>query len=133
MIGISDTNISSLDCCAQVLGDAVRKHWGIENSVHWVLDIAFREDESRIRKGAGPENFAASRHIALNLLSGDKSFKGSVKSKRGECGNGSKIFTGRDVRVTVMVIGKHRENRILTCVDPGALACSLTKGICYHI
>lgn len=74
--------ISSLDCCAQVFGDAVRKHWGIENSVHWVLDIAFREDESRIRKGSGPENFAAIRHIALNLLKENKSFKGSIKSKR---------------------------------------------------
>lgn len=74
--------ISSLDCCAPVFGDAVRSHWGIENSVHWVLDIAFREDESRIRKGFGPENFAAIRHIALNLLKDNKSFKGSIKSKR---------------------------------------------------
>lgn len=74
--------ISSLDCNAQTFGEAVRKHWGIENSVHWVLDIAFREDESRIRKGFGPENFAAIRHIALNLLREHKGFKGSVKSKR---------------------------------------------------
>lgn len=74
--------ISSLDSSAQVFGDAVRSHWGIENSVHWVLDIAFREDESRIRKGYAPENFAAIRHIALNLLRENKSFKGSVKSKR---------------------------------------------------
>jgi len=74
--------ISSLDCNAQTFGEAVRKHWGIENSVHWVLDIAFREDESRIRKGFGPENFAVIRHIALNLLRGHKDFKGSVKSKR---------------------------------------------------
>ena len=74
--------ISSLECCAQVFGDAVRKHWGIENSVHWVLDIAFREDESRVRKGFGPENFAAIRHIALNLLKDNKDFKGSIKSKR---------------------------------------------------
>jgi len=74
--------ISSLDCSAQLFGDSVRKHWGIENSVHWVLDIAFREDESRIRKGFGPENFAAIRHIALNLLKENKSFKGSMKSKR---------------------------------------------------
>lgn len=74
--------ISSLDVSAQEFGDAVRQHWGIENSVHWVLDIAFREDESRIRKGHGPENFAAIRHIALNLLRQDKSFKGSIKSKR---------------------------------------------------
>lgn len=74
--------ISSLDCNAQVFGDAVRQHWGIENSVHWVLDIAFREDESRIRKGSGPENFAVIRHIALNLLKENTSFRGSIKSKR---------------------------------------------------
>ena len=74
--------ILSLDCDAQFFGDAVRKHWGIENSVHWVLDIAFREDESRIRKGNAPENFAAIRHIALNLLRNNKTFKGSVKTKR---------------------------------------------------
>lgn len=74
--------ISSLDCDAQTFGQAVRSHWGIENSVHWVLDIAFREDESRIRKGNAPENFAAIRHIALNLLRNNKAFKGSVKTKR---------------------------------------------------
>ncbi len=74
--------ISSLECNAKKFGDAVRSHWGIENSVHWVLDIAFREDESRIRKGSAPENFAAIRHIALNLLRNNKTFKGSVKTKR---------------------------------------------------
>lgn len=74
--------ISSLECNAEKFGNAVRSHWGIENSVHWVLDIAFREDESRIRKGSAPENFAAIRHIALNLLRNNKIFKGSVKSKR---------------------------------------------------
>jgi len=74
--------ISSLGCDAQTFGCAVRKHWGIENSVHWVLDIAFREDESRVRKGNSPENFAAIRHIALNLLRNNKTFKGSIKTKR---------------------------------------------------
>jgi len=74
--------ISSLECNAKKFGDSIRSHWGIENSVHWVLDIAFREDESRIRKGFAPENFAAIRHIALNLLRNNKTFKGSVKTKR---------------------------------------------------
>lgn len=74
--------ISSLDGDAETFGNNVRKHWGIENSVHWVLDIAFREDESRVRKGYAPENLAAIRHIALNLLKNNKTFKGSIKSKR---------------------------------------------------
>jgi len=74
--------ISSLKCDTKKFGEAVRSHWGIENSVHWVLDIAFREDESRIRKGSAPENFAAIRHIALNLLRNNKTFKGSIKTKR---------------------------------------------------
>ncbi len=74
--------ISSLECDAKIFGNAIRKHWGIENSVHWVLDIAFREDESRVRKGSAPENFAAIRHIALNLLRNNKTFKGSMKTKR---------------------------------------------------
>ena len=74
--------ISSIECHAREFGNAVRSHWGIENSVHWVLDNGFREDESKISKGSGPENFAAIRHIALNLLRKNKMFKGSIKTKR---------------------------------------------------
>jgi len=46
----------------------VRSHWGIENKVHWVLDLAFREDESRARTGESARNMAVLRHLALNLL-----------------------------------------------------------------
>lgn len=74
--------ISSSACGAEDFGAAVRAHWGIENSVHWTLDIAFREDESRIRKNHAPENLATLRHIALNLLRNEKSMKGSIKTKR---------------------------------------------------
>ncbi|MCT4618353.1 MAG: ISAs1 family transposase, partial [Marinisporobacter sp.] len=59
-----------------------RSHWGIENSLHWVLDIGFREDESRIRKDNSAENFNIIRHIALNLLKQEKSLKVQIESKR---------------------------------------------------
>jgi len=78
--------ISSLSGDAQQFGQAVRAHWGIENSVHWVLDIAFREDESRVCKGNGAQNLAILRHIALNLLRQEKSAKCGVKAKRLKAG-----------------------------------------------
>ena len=74
--------ISSLPGEAKELLAAVRGHWGIENSLHWVLDIAFREDESRLRKDNGAENMAILRHLALNLIKQEKTSKGSVKAKR---------------------------------------------------
>lgn len=74
--------ITSLEGNAKSFGKAVRNHWGIENSLHWTLDIGFREDESRIRKDNAPENFAVLRHISLNLLKNEKTFKGSIKTKR---------------------------------------------------
>jgi predicted transposase YbfD/YdcC len=74
--------ISSLRSDAKALLNAVRMHWGIENKVHWVLDITFREDDCRIRKGNGAENFAVLRHIALNLLKQEKSTKLSLRAKR---------------------------------------------------
>jgi len=59
----------------------VRCHWGIENELHWRLDVTFREDDCRVRKGPGPDNFALLRHIAMNLISRETS-KGSFKAKR---------------------------------------------------
>lgn len=74
--------ISSLTNNAQILADSVRNHWGVENSLHWVLDVAFGEDDCRIRKDNAPQNFAVLRHIAVNLLGREKSQKFGVKNKQ---------------------------------------------------
>jgi hypothetical protein len=62
--------------------EAVRGHWGTENSLHWSLDVSFREDESRIRKGATPDNFAVIRHICMNMLKQETTLKRGIKAKR---------------------------------------------------
>lgn len=74
--------ISSLKEDASFFNKAIREHWGIENSLHWVLDIAFREDECRKRTGNQAENFSIVRKFAFNLLKRDKSVKLGVKNKR---------------------------------------------------
>lgn len=66
--------------------EATRSHWSIENSLHWVLDVAFREDESRIRKGYGAENFAILRHLAVNVLKHDQTTKTGIHTKRLKAG-----------------------------------------------
>ena len=78
--------ISSLKADARPLNRVIRGHWSIENSRHRVLELTFREDDSRMRKGLGPENMATLRHIALNLLKQDKSIKDGIKSKRKNAG-----------------------------------------------
>jgi len=78
--------ISSLPADAKAVLKAKRSHWKIGNQVHWVLDIAFREDESRVRKDHSAENLAMLRHLALNLLKRDKSAKGGIHAKRLQAG-----------------------------------------------
>ena len=65
---------------------AIRGHWGIENSLHWVLDVVFREDESRHHAGNSGENLALLRRLAISLLKQEKSSNASLKTKRLRCG-----------------------------------------------
>jgi predicted transposase YbfD/YdcC len=71
---------------ARALQRAVRSHWGIENRLHWVLDIAFREDESRVRAGHAAHNLALLRRIALTLLQHESSARCGIKAKRLKAG-----------------------------------------------
>jgi predicted transposase YbfD/YdcC len=74
--------LSSLPPNATVLNQAIRNHWGIENRLHWVLDVVFHEDGSRVRTDHAPQNFAVLRHFALNLLRQETSTKASLAKKR---------------------------------------------------
>lgn len=77
--------ITSLDGNAELLNNAVRKHWYIENKLHWVLDVLFKEDYCRLRKGNSAENMNIIRKIALNKMKTDQSEKCSMKVKRKKC------------------------------------------------
>ena len=74
--------ITSLNLSAEELLNIVRSHWNIENNLHWILDVVFREDESRVRKDNAPQNLAMARKIALNLLKKDSESKKSLKTRR---------------------------------------------------
>jgi predicted transposase YbfD/YdcC len=78
--------LTSLPCDAPRFAQAVREHWGVENSLHWVLDVSFREDDCRIRQGNGAHNMAVLRHIALNLLRREPGHKRGIKARRKRAG-----------------------------------------------
>ncbi len=74
--------ISSRLADAEHMGTVVRTHWGVENGLHWSLDVAFGEDQARMREGNSAENFSILRRIALNLFRQDKSVKAGIKNRR---------------------------------------------------
>jgi len=74
--------LSSATAPPEVLAQAIRRHWAIENGQHWVLDVTFGEDRSRVRERNAGRNLAVLRRIALDLLRADTSLKASLKGKR---------------------------------------------------
>ena len=85
--------ISSLSINAIDFNKYIRMHWGVENSLHWTLDMVFNEDYQRKRKGRSAENFALIQKMALNILKKDQS-KGSLKTKRLRAGWDNKFLLG---------------------------------------
>ena len=83
----------SLPLDATCFARALRGHWGIENQLHWVLDVGFREDQSRVTQGYGAENLAVIRHLAVNLLSQEKSAKGGIRARRLKAGWNDQYLT----------------------------------------
>lgn len=65
-----------------ILVRAIRRHWSVENALHWVLDVTFREDDSRVRDRTAARNFALLRKIALNLVARDRSTQTSLRGRR---------------------------------------------------
>ena len=100
---ISYSIYSRSDMTAERYGKEKRGHWGIENSLHWVLDIGFREDESRMRAGNAGENMNVIRHMGVNLLKQEKSCRMGIASKRKKCNYDeayfSKVLSGLNVGV----------------------------------
>jgi predicted transposase YbfD/YdcC len=84
--------------CAQAIRALARNHWSVENNLHWMLDVAFGEDDSRVRIGNAAENLSRVRRLALMLLKKEKTCKLGVKSKR------KKAAWNRDYLLTVLGI-----------------------------
>ena len=88
--------ISSLEASAQRLLETVRRHWSIENGLHWSLDVTFGEDQCRVRKDHAPQNMAMLRQVAHNLLKREKSLKAGIKTAASRLAGGLKSPPQRD-------------------------------------
>ena len=82
----TESFISSLPCKVRNIASRIRQHWGIENQQHYLLDVTFAEDASRIRNGNSPEISSVFRRLALNILQRDTTLKDSIRGKRKRCG-----------------------------------------------
>ena len=89
----SELFMSSLDSGVKDHAKRLRDHWAIENSQHYVLDVTFHEDASRIRTGNAPEVSAGFRRMALNILQRDKTIKDNMRGKRVRCGYDDSLLT----------------------------------------
>ncbi len=78
--------ITNLKENAEYIGKSIRGHWSVENKLHWHLNVSYREDECKIRKDNGAENFSILRRAILNLLKADKKTKVGIKNKRSKAG-----------------------------------------------
>jgi len=88
--------ITSLVILAHLLGPVVRSHWAIENSLHWVMGMVFRDDECRVRTDHAPANFTTIKHMALNLLK-RKPAKQSLRGRRKAAGWDDEFVIGAQV------------------------------------
>ena len=108
------------------LGQAIRSHWAVENALHWVLDVTFREDDSRVRDRTVARNLALLRKIALNIAGRDRTSKASVHARR-------KRAAWNDAYVLKLLAGQPtgfaQSRNEISCVAPGPKA-DLT--ICMH-
>ncbi len=107
--------LSSLTCDARWIGRAIRTHWGIENQLHWVLDVTFDEDASRIRKGHSPENFSLMRRMAISLLNQETSTKRSLRQKAKRAAMDSKYM----LQVLATALSPQHKEYIFSCAYPG--------------
>ena len=95
--------LSSLPYDAPSIGRAIRQHWSIENQLHWVLDVTFGEDDSRIRNGHSPENLTLLRKMAIGLLNQETSFKRSLRQKS------QRAAMDRDYMMQVLSANSHQD------------------------